>query len=123
MLLKLNNYSEIIEKHFEKGYVRKIESHELCIKQPTAKWYLPHFAIVRNDRVITKTRVVFDASAKCNRVSLNDMIHQGPKLQNELLDVLLRFRRYSIAVVCDIAEMYLRIELSPDDRFFHQFLW
>ena len=56
------------------------------MKQPTAK---PHFAVVRNDRVTTKTHMVFDASAKCNGVSLNDMIHQGPKLQNELFDVLL----------------------------------
>ena len=115
-------YSEIIEKHLEKGCVRKIESHELCMKQPTTKWYLPHFAVVRNDRVTTKTRVVFDASVKCNGVSFN-MIHHGPKLQNELFDVLLRFRRYPIAVVCDIAEMYLRIELSPEDRSFHRFLW
>ena len=60
-------------------------------------------------------------SAKCNGVSLNDMIHQEPKLKNELFDVLLHFRRYPIAVVCDIAEMYLRIELSPDDRSFHRF--
>ena len=44
-------YSEIIEKHLKSGYVRKIESHELCMKQPTAKWYLPHFAVVRNGRV------------------------------------------------------------------------
>ena len=67
--------------------------------------------------------MVFDASAKYKGVSLNDMIHHGPKLQNELFDVLLRFRRYPIAVVCDIAEMYLRIELNPDDRPFHRFLW
>ena len=67
--------------------------------------------------------MVFDTSAKCNGVSLNDMIHQGPKLQNELFDVLLRFQRYPIAVVCDIAKMYLRIELSPEDRSFHRFSW
>ena len=37
--------------------------------------------------------------------------------------MLLHFRRYPIAVVCDIAEMYLRIELSPEDRSLHRFLW
>ena len=84
-------YSEIIEKYLGKGYARKIESHELCKKQATAKRYLPHFTVVRNDQVTTKSCVVFDASAKCNGVSLNDMIHQGPKLQNELFKVLLHF--------------------------------
>ena len=28
-----------------------------------------------------------------------------------------------MALVCDIAEMYLRIELYPQDRKFHRFLW
>lgn len=59
-------YSATIEKYLEKGYVRKIEMFE---KQPTVKWYLPHLAVVRNDRATTKTCVVFDASAKCNGVS------------------------------------------------------
>lgn len=113
-------YSEIIEKYLEKGYVRKIG---LCEEQPTIKWYLPHFAVVRTDRVTTKTRVVFDASAKSGGISLNDIIYQGPKLQRELFDVLLRFRRYRVALVCDIAEMYLRIQLCPEDRSCHRFLW
>ena len=105
-------YGEIIEKYLDKGYVRKIDNFE---EKPIVRWYLPHFAIVRNDCPTTKTRVVFDASAKFNGVSLNDMICQGPKLQRELLDALLRFRRYPVAIVCDIAEMYLRKELCPED--------
>ena len=33
-------------------------------EQSTVKWYLyPHFGVIRTDRVTTKTRVVFDASA------------------------------------------------------------
>ena len=56
-------------------------------------------------------RVVFDALARHNGIALNDVICQGPKLQNDLLNVLLRFRRHPIALVCDIAEMYLRVQL------------
>jgi len=37
-------------------------------------------------------------------------------LQNNLFDVLLRFRRYPVALACDVAEMYLRVELDPKDR-------
>ena len=80
-------YSEVITKYLEKEYIRKVEPSE---RQPMKKWYLPHFAILKSDRATTKTRVVFDASAKCNNISLNDVIHQGPKLQRELFDVLLR---------------------------------
>ena len=113
-------YCETIEKYLEKSYVRKVPSGE---EQLVTKWYLPHFAVIKADRATTKTRVVFDASASCGDVSLNDMIHQGPKLQRELFDVLIRFRRYPIALVCDIAEMYLRVKLCPEDRSCHRFLW
>jgi len=113
-------YDESIRKHIQKGYVKRVE---FFTEQPAVKWYLPHFPVIRMDRTTTKTRVVFDASAKYNRVSLNDVIYCGPKLQQELFDVLLRFRRYPIAIVCDITEMYLQIMLSPTDRSCHRFLW
>ena len=44
---------------------------------------------------------------------LNEVIYQGPKLQQELVDVLLRFRRYPVALSCNIVEIYLRIGTSP----------
>ena len=44
-------------------------------------------------------------------------------MQRELTDVLLRFRRNPVALMCDIAEMYLRIEVAPKDRPYQRFLW
>ena len=41
----------------------------------------------------------------------------------DLNDVLLRFRRYPVALICDIAEMYLRIEVAPKDQLCQRFLW
>ena len=61
--------------------------------------------------------------AKYEGVSLNDVVHQGPKLQRDLFDVLMRFRRFPIALVCDIAEMYLRIGIAHEDKPYHRFLW
>ena len=112
-------YKENIKKYVEKGYIRQVDDSE---KSKTT-WYLPHFAVVRKDKPSTKTRIVFDAAAKYCGISLNDAIYQGPKLQQELFEVLIRFRRYPVALVCDIAEMYMRIELYPQDRTFHRFLW
>ena len=54
---------------------------------------------------------------------MNDAIHQGPKLQQELYQVLLRFRKLPVALICDIAEMYLQIKLYPQDWPSHRFLW
>lgn len=113
-------YSDILETYQDKGYIRKVLPEE---EKPDQVWYLPHFPILRPDKSTTKVRVVFDASAKCEEVSLNDFLLQGPKLQNDLFTVLLRFRRDPIALMCDIKEMYLQIKLNPSDRPYHRFLW
>ena len=112
-------YCDIINQYEEKGYVKKVGDEE----RNKTKWLLPHFPVIRPEKETTKTRIVFDASAKCQDVSLNDVIHQGPKLQQDLFDVLLRFRRYPVAVVCDIAEMYLRIGIASEDKPYYRFLW
>ena len=113
-------YAEVISSYVRKGYVKKVNRESDTKKQ---KWYLPHFPILRPDKSTTKIRIVFDASAKCQGVSLNDAIFAGPKLQQSLFEVLLRFRKNPVAVVCDVAEMYLQVELLPSDRPFHRFLW
>ena len=71
----------------------------------------------------TKVRIVFDCSAKYNGISLNDVIHAGPKLQRELFDVLIRFHHNPVALVCDIPEMYLQIEIEAEDRPLFRILW
>ena len=79
--------------------------------------------MLQPNRSTTKTRIVFDGSVEHDNIALNDIIHTGPKLQRDLFQVLLRFRRFPIAIVCDVAEMYLRISLDPKDRPFHRLLW
>ena len=92
-------------------------------KKSKSKWYLPHFPVFRLDKETTKTRIVFHASAKYDGIFLNDVIHRGPKLQRDLFDILIRLRRFPVATYCDIAEMYLRIGITPEDKPYHIFLW
>ena len=44
------------------------------------------------------------------------MIYAGPKLQQDLFNVLVRFRRNPVGIACDIQEMYLQIEIEEQDR-------
>ena len=87
------------------------------------KWYLSHFAVIKPDKETTKTRIVFDASAAQNGISLNDIIHQGLKLQRDLVNVLMRFRRYPVVIIGDISEMYLQVKVKGEDRSLFRFLW
>ena len=54
---------------------------------------------------------------------MNDHILPGPKLQTNLFDVLLRFRRFPVVIACDVSEMYLQIRIPPEDRPNFRFLW
>ena len=113
-------YEKVIQDYQDKGYIRKVSPEQL---ENGKQWFLPHFPIVKKDRTTTKTRLVFDASAQFQGISLNNNIHVGPKLQRDLPTVLARFRRKPIGIMCDIAEMYLQIELDSADKPYHRFLW
>ena len=112
-------YKKTIETCVEKGYLRQVPENEA---PPPEVWYLPHL-IVKMSKSTTKVRTVFDCSAKCKGISLNDVIHAGSKLQRELFDVLICFRCNPVALVCDIQEMYFQIAIEPVDRRLFQILW
>ena len=113
------DYEAIITDHEEKGYIRRLTEKE----NEVTKWWLPHFPVINRMKDTTKVRIVFDAAAKSWGNSLNDAIEIGPKLQGDLIKILLRFRRYSVALACDISEMYLQIRIDKEDRPWLRFLW
>ena len=53
--------------------------------QALQQWLLPHFPILRPEKSLSALRIVFDASAQCDGISLNDAIAVGPKLQQDLV--------------------------------------
>ncbi|UYV66853.1 K02A2.6-like, partial [Cordylochernes scorpioides] len=72
----------------------------------------------------TNLRVVFDASAcSDDSLSLNKVLHIGPKLQTDIFDLLLRFRTFFVALSADIEEMYRQILIHPDDSDYQRVLW
>ena len=75
------------------------------------------------DKSTTKVQIVFDCSEKTNGVSLNDTICSGSKLQKDLFDVLIRFRRNPVVLARDIKEMYLQVEIEERDRPNFRILW
>ena len=82
-------YVAFMDKYMQKSYAEPVEDEN---NTETGKiWYLPHHGVLHP--VKKKLRVVFDCAAKYNKVSLNDVLLQGPNLTNGLIDVLFRFRR------------------------------
>ena len=111
---------EAMNTNVKKGYVRKLEPNET---EDTSSWYLPHFLVIREDRETTKVRIVFDSAARCKGISLNDMMLTGLKLQQDVLEILLRFRLRPVTLAADIKEMCSEVVLAEKDRKYHRLLW
>ena len=70
-------------------------------------------------------RIVYDASAivSSEALSLNDCLHTGPNLMQDLTGILLKLRTHRIAFTADIEKAFLQIELNNQDRDATRFLW
>lgn len=116
------DYRKVIEEYLELGHMVRITNHDVIEKESAV--YLPHHAVVREDKETTKVRVVFDASCKgINNVSLNDDLLIGPKLQDDLRHIVMRWRRHRICMVADIVKMYRMVKIHDEDTDFQRILW
>ena len=109
-------YDSVIKDMLDNGFAEVVPPDESPSDGRT--WYIPHHGVIQS-----KLRVVFDCSATCQGVSLNERLLQGPDLSNSLLGILLRFRLGEVGVTCDIQKMYHQFLVSPNDRDLLRFLW
>ena len=105
-----------MQEYFKLGHAEAVPAADLE-KPPPLTSYLPMHAVYKASSSNTKVRPVFDTSAKSStNISLNDTLLVGPTVQ---IDVLLRFRWHSVALVADVSKMYRAVELVDDDKDFH----
>ena len=115
-------YDGVFQQMLDSGVIEKVPLEEIECSRP--KFYMPHRPVVREDKLTTKVWPVFDASAKgYNQVSLNDCMEVGPCLLSNLTEILVRFRRWPIAVTADIEKAFHQISILEEDRDVHRFLW
>ncbi|XP_028417205.1 uncharacterized protein LOC114541488 [Dendronephthya gigantea] len=118
---KAESYRNAMNQYLTDGHARETDQEDE--KNEKAR-YLPHHAVFREDKASTKCRIVFDASSKTSDgVSLNSCLLKGPKLQPDLVHVLIRFRSHRIAMMADIKKMFLQICLLKKEQNSHRFLW
>ena len=119
--LKLE-YNEILNDYKKKGIIEEISENDN--PRQGEVHYLSHKAVCRENRETTKTRIVFDASARIgSEPSLNELLYSGPCLPPYLFDILLRFRIGRVALASDIEQVFLQIEINEQHRDFLRFLW
>ena len=109
-------YDSVIKSQIQQRIVEIVEHPEQAESERVH--YLPHYTVVsRRDKDTTKLRVVYNASSKVSGPSLNECLHAGPKFNQKIQDILLRFRVHKVAVAADIEKAFLMITMTE------KFLW
>ncbi|XP_050597872.1 uncharacterized protein LOC126925909 [Bombus affinis] len=113
-------YSTVIQEYLDLGRMTNITDN----RPSNNCYYLPHHGVIKESSNTIKLQVVFDGSAiSTTGVSLNDTLHTGPKLQKNLVEILLRFRSHQYVLTDDIEKMYRQILVRPEDRKYQLILW
>lgn len=116
-------YKEFIKDYVDQGHAKDadIQNYNLDGGQV---YFLPHHPVFNPNSKTTPVRAVFDASMKTkNGLCLNDILLNGPVVQNELFDILTLFRTYKFVLLCDIKAMYRGVLLKEEFCCFQNILW
>lgn len=116
----LLSYNDTIQEQLTNGIIEEVPFQEIFQSQYPIH-YLAHHGVRSPGK---PTRVVYDGSAKLkDSRSLNECLHAGPMLLEDLTGILIRFRSHKIALSADVEKAFLQIALKENSRDVTRFLW
>lgn len=116
-------YRDFINEYIVLGHAQPYDISKYDLDKDGV-FFLPHHPVFNENSQTTKMRTVFDGSLKTkNNISLNDVLMNGPIVQNELFDILILFRLPKYILLCDIKQMFRQILVDPPYRALQNILW
>ena len=90
--LILKEYDDVFRKQLEDGIIERVPHSEEGL---SGHHFLPHHGVIREDKEITKLRVVFDGSAKdrVKDLSLNDCLEKRPNTTPHIFDIFIEVQK------------------------------
>ncbi|XP_076383571.1 uncharacterized protein LOC143260874 [Megalopta genalis] len=112
-------YKEFINEYLQLGHMSLVKQD--CVDEG---FYLLHHAVLKSTSSRTRLRVVFDASAKSSSgISLNDTLLVGPTIQDDIFQLITRFRTHNYVLTVDIEKMFRQVRIHATDAKFQKILW
>lgn len=109
-------YVDFMREYIRLGHMIKANP----LQTDTLHCYICHHAVA----VDRKFRVVFDGLVPTtNGNSLNSIQFSGPKLQRDLLDIVMSFRMGRVALSADIVKMYRQVAVNSSQWDLQRILW
>lgn len=121
---KLNKQPKLKQQYHDFIHEYETLGHLTKVNKPDFGSYFPHHPVIRESSETTKLRVVFNASAKTkSSKSLNDIQYVGPVVQDDLFNILVRFRQHKYVFTGDIQKCYRQILINIEQRHLQMILW
>lgn len=106
-------YSDFLNEYENLGHMSEVSENTI-----DTGYFIPHHAILKEDKLSSALRVVYEGSAKdSNGISLNDTLMVGPTIQDDLFSIYVCFRSFPYALTADIEKMYRQILVDEKDSF------
>ncbi|MCZ6925488.1 MAG: hypothetical protein O7D30_09480 [Rickettsia endosymbiont of Ixodes persulcatus] len=117
----LEHYDRTIQNYFDKGNSERVPSSKYGT---TIIYYVLYHTVIRKKAVTTKIRVGFGASSHlADNPSLNSVLDKGFIIENDVLQLLLKFRCSPMVKIADAHRVFLQIVIRPQHRDALRFLW
>ena len=117
-------YNSEMNKFIKRGTVSLVTQEELAGWEG-AVHYVSHHEVLKPSSGSTPCRIVTN-SALVNKTcgkSLNQILMKGPNCLNSLVEVLIRFRSYEIALIFDLSKAYNSLLTGPVEKFTRLIVW
>ena len=86
--------------------------------------FLPHHDVLREDKLTTKLRVIFNGSSPTTSSrSLNDILEIGSKLQTDITGLLINWRLHRFVINADVEKIFRQILIHRENRLLQYILW
>lgn len=98
-------YIEFMNEYLKMGHMQEVIDKASI---PVGSFYLSYYSVLKVSSLITKVRIVFNASARSSSdiLSFNDILMCGPTIQEDLFSILMYFRRHQFIKTSDIEKMF-----------------
>ena len=124
---KLDNYNQVLQSYIDRSVLVPVSAKDIqeWKEQGGHVNYIGHHGVENDASTTTPLRLVANSALKnCNTgPSVNDLWPKGPNSLSNLVEVLLRWRSYPVAVVWDLTKAYHSIFTSPTERFLRLIVW
>ena len=119
---KLELFQEVLQEYYTLDHAEEVPTEELE-KPYEQHYYLPVHVVFKVTSSTSKTRLVFDASAKTTTGRLlNDTLLPTLSLLPQISSLIASFRTHTVTLTADVGKMFREVALEPQEKDFHRFL-